>query len=166
MPQYSVYTVGHGSEDWDSFARRLSGHNIEVLMDVRAWPYVDASWFNRDRLEHNTRKKGWEYLWLGAKLGALTEDGRLDYLAKERAAQPATEREAHERGERFWLERIREVADKERAEEAARKAKVVRRKEARVSTPLSHSGRIICAVHAATAGGGTCAASAATTSVI
>ena len=84
MPQYSVYTVGHGSEDWDSFARRLSGHRIEVLMDVRSYPYVDCHWFNRDRLEHNTRKKGWEYIWLGRKLGPLTEEGRVDYLAKER----------------------------------------------------------------------------------
>ncbi|MCB9605601.1 MAG: hypothetical protein H6716_03365 [Polyangiaceae bacterium] len=44
------------------------------------------------------------------------------YVAQERAALPAAEREAHERGERFWLERIREVTEKERAEEAARKA--------------------------------------------
>jgi uncharacterized protein (DUF488 family) len=84
MPQYCVYTVGHGTEDWDSFARRLQDFSIEVLLDVRTLPYVECSWFNRDRLEGNSRKKGWEYLWLGGKLGPLTEDGRLDYLAKER----------------------------------------------------------------------------------
>ncbi|MEZ4234024.1 MAG: hypothetical protein R3B89_32925 [Polyangiaceae bacterium] len=56
-----------------------------------------------------------------------------NYLAKERAAQPATEREAHERGERFWLERIREVADQERAEEAARKSKVEQARRQRES---------------------------------
>ncbi len=84
MPQYCVYTVGHGSEDWDSFARRLGGFNIEILLDVRTYPYVESSWFNRDRLEGNSRKKGWEYLWLGGKLGPLTEEGRVDYLSKER----------------------------------------------------------------------------------
>ncbi len=55
------------------------------------------------------------------------------YLAKERAAMPVKEREAHDRGERFWLERIRQVAAKERAAEAARKAEIERRRRERAN---------------------------------
>lgn len=63
----------------------LAARHIEVLADVRSFPYVpDAPWFNRDRLEQLARKSGWEYLWLGSQLGALTEDGRVDNVAKER----------------------------------------------------------------------------------
>lgn len=85
MPQYTVYTVGHGVMGWDELVRLLAPHAVEMLVDVRAYPYVEAApWFNRDRLEHLTRAAGMEYLWAGGKLGALSADGRLDYLAKER----------------------------------------------------------------------------------
>jgi len=84
MAQYMVYTVGHGELSWDEFRALLLPQGIEVLLDVRSFPYADAApWFNRDRLEHQARREGWEYLWLGALLGPLTEDGRVDYLVKE-----------------------------------------------------------------------------------
>lgn len=84
MPQYTVYTVGHGALSWDAFVRLLRPHGIEMLLDVRSFPYVEAApWFNRDRLEHLVRSEGLEYLWLGGHLGPLTDDGRVDYIAKE-----------------------------------------------------------------------------------
>jgi uncharacterized protein (DUF488 family) len=84
MAQYTVYTVGHGELSWDEFALLLKPYHIEVLVDTRSFPYChDTPWFNRDRLEHLVRREGLEYLWLGARLGPLTEDGRVDYLAKE-----------------------------------------------------------------------------------
>ncbi len=85
MPQYSIYTVGHGQLSWESFKRLLTPRLVEMLIDVRSFPYVqDAPWFNRDRLEQEARKAGWEYLWLGNQLGPLTEEGRVDNVAKER----------------------------------------------------------------------------------
>lgn len=85
MPQFFIYTIGHGLLSWDEFVGLLRPCHIEIIADVRAFPYTDAApWFNRDRLEHLARREGWEYLWLGGQLGALTADGRLDYLAKER----------------------------------------------------------------------------------
>ena len=84
MPQYTIYSVGHGLLSWDELARLLAPLGIEVLVDVRAYPYSEATpWFDRDRLEHLARRAGYEYLWLGSQLGALTRDGRLDYLSKE-----------------------------------------------------------------------------------
>jgi len=84
MAQYTVYTVGHAELSWDEFAHLLRPYKIEVLIDARSFPYChDTPWFNRDRLEHLARSEGLEYLWLGSRLGPLTEEGRVDYLAKE-----------------------------------------------------------------------------------
>lgn len=85
MGHYTVYTAGHGGRDWESFAQLLRPYHVEIVVDVRAYPYVqDSADFNRDRLEHLCRSEGWEYLWLGGQLGALTTDGRVDYVTKER----------------------------------------------------------------------------------
>lgn len=84
MADFSIYTVGHGQLSWDELAGLLRPYPVEVVVDVRAFPYVDyAPWFNRDRLEHLVRREGWEYIWSGSQLGALTADGRVDYLARE-----------------------------------------------------------------------------------
>ena len=88
MACYTVYTVGHGELSWDGLAQLLGPHQVEVLVDVRSFPYSPAApWFNRDQLEHLARRTGLEYAWLGSRLGPLTEDGRVDYLAKENEAR-------------------------------------------------------------------------------
>lgn len=84
MADFSIYTVGHGQLGWDELASLLRRYPVEVIVDVRAYPYVDyAPWFNRDQLEHLVRREGWEYIWSGSQLGALTSDGRVDYIARE-----------------------------------------------------------------------------------
>ena len=88
MAQYHVYTVGHGQLSWDGLRALLEPCSIELLADIRSWPYSEtAPHFNRDRLEQQSRRAGMEYIWLGSQLGPLTEDGRVDYLAKEREAR-------------------------------------------------------------------------------
>jgi uncharacterized protein (DUF488 family) len=85
MSHYTVFTIGHGQLSWDGFRAITEPYHIELLADIRSWPYSDlVPWFNRDRLEQSARRAGMEYVWLGSQLGPLTEDGRLDYLAKER----------------------------------------------------------------------------------
>jgi uncharacterized protein (DUF488 family) len=84
MANYTVYSIGHGLLTWDELAQLLTPRRIEMLVDVRSFPYSEAApWFNRDRLEHLARRGGLEYLWLGSQLGPLTSDGRLDYIDKE-----------------------------------------------------------------------------------
>lgn len=84
MAQYTIYSVGHGLLSWDELQLLLAPLRIEMLVDVRSYPYLEAApWFNRDRLEHLARRAGFEYLWLGSQLGPLTTDGRLDYIDKE-----------------------------------------------------------------------------------
>lgn len=85
MGQYSVFTIGHGETAWHDFAYALRLNAVELLVDVRAWPYSEcAPWFDRERIERGARSEGMEYLWLGAQLGALTADGRADFIARER----------------------------------------------------------------------------------
>lgn len=84
MADFTIYTVGHGELSWDQLAAILRRYPVEVVVDVRSFPYVDyAPWFNRDQLEHLVRREGWEYIWSGSRLGALTADGRVDYIARE-----------------------------------------------------------------------------------
>lgn len=85
MADFSIYTVGHGQLSWDELAGFVRNYPVEVIADVRSFPYVDyAPWFNRDQLEHLVRREGWEYTWYGGQLGALTADGKVDYIARER----------------------------------------------------------------------------------
>ncbi|MDQ3023412.1 MAG: DUF488 domain-containing protein [bacterium] len=88
MGHYTVYTAGHGELDWDGFTRLLGPYSVEIVVDVRSNPFTtNAPDFNRDRVEYLARRDGMEYLWLGSKLGALTENGRVDYIAREREAR-------------------------------------------------------------------------------
>jgi len=85
MGHYTIYTAGHGDLDWDSFCQLLRPFEIELLVDVRSMPYTDNSPdFDREKIENLARAHGMEYIWLGSKLGALTDDGRVDYIARER----------------------------------------------------------------------------------
>ena len=87
MAEYLVFTIGHGENTWDEFIFRLRPHRVEFLVDVRSDPYtfpaVGTPWFDRDKIEGLARRQGWEYLWLGGKVGALTAEGRVDNFVRE-----------------------------------------------------------------------------------
>jgi uncharacterized protein (DUF488 family) len=85
MGHYTVYTAGHGDLDWETFCSLLKPFEVEILIDVRWTPYThNAPDFDRERIENLARSEGMEYVWLGSKLGALTDDGRVDYVQRER----------------------------------------------------------------------------------
>jgi uncharacterized protein (DUF488 family) len=87
MPHYTVYTVGHGQLSWDEFELHIRPHKLDHIVDVRGYPYSDLTpQFNRDRIENKLHNLGKMYTWLGYKLGALTEDGKVDYIEREREA--------------------------------------------------------------------------------
>ncbi len=55
------------------------------MVDTRSYPYSShAEWFNRDRIENGLRKAGIEYVFMGSRLGGLTEDGKFDYIKREK----------------------------------------------------------------------------------
>jgi uncharacterized protein (DUF488 family) len=90
VSDYHVFTIGHGESTWEEFIFRLRPYGIEALIDVRSHPYtfppLGTPWFDRDRIEPLARRQGWEYLWLGGKVGALTVDGRVDNFVREQEA--------------------------------------------------------------------------------
>jgi hypothetical protein len=87
VADYHVYSIGHGEDTWEEFVMRLRPHTIEALIDVRSHPYtypaLGTPWFDREKIEPLARRQGWEYIWLGGKIGALTSEGRVDNIVRE-----------------------------------------------------------------------------------
>ncbi len=82
---YTIYTIGHTRLPFEEFVNRLKQRGISVVVDVRAYPYsAQADWFNRDRIEDTLRKEGIEYVYMGSMLGELTDDGRFDFVKREK----------------------------------------------------------------------------------
>jgi uncharacterized protein (DUF488 family) len=66
----TVYTIGHSSHSFETFAGLLSGHGIEVVVDTRSAPYSKfAPQFDRAALQRDLTQSGIKYLFLGAELG-------------------------------------------------------------------------------------------------
>src|SRR3954452_23902727 len=66
----SVFTIGHSAHGFDLFARLLTQHCVEVLVDVRSAPYSKyAPQFDREILQPALNQVGIKYLFLGAELG-------------------------------------------------------------------------------------------------
>ena len=82
---YRVYTVGHSDLSLAELVERLRARGVTMVVDARSYPYsTNADWFNRDRIENGLRKFGIEYVYLGSRLGGLTEDGKFDYIKREK----------------------------------------------------------------------------------
>jgi len=87
-----IYTVGHSNHPIDHFIGLLKPHGITALADVRSTPYSRFNpQFRREKLQSALTAAGIQYVFLGAELGARSEDpgvygadGRVSYalLAK------------------------------------------------------------------------------------
>lgn len=101
-----VYTIGHSNHSEQGFVDLLTKNGITAVADVRSSPYSRFNpQFNRESLVKTLREAGIAYVFLGAELGARSEDcscyenGKVQY---DRLAQT----EAFRRG----LERVTEGA--------------------------------------------------------
>jgi len=66
----TVYTIGHSSHSFETFAGLLAGHGIEVVVDTRSLPYSKfAPQFAREVLQRDLAALGLKYLFLGKELG-------------------------------------------------------------------------------------------------
>ncbi|MEN6371735.1 MAG: DUF488 domain-containing protein [Armatimonadota bacterium] len=82
-----IYTIGHSNVPVQKLIDLLMGHGIEVVVDVRSEPYSKyASQFNKREIEPELRENGFDYIYLGNKLGGkpkspgfLTPGGVPDY---------------------------------------------------------------------------------------
>lgn len=87
----TLYTIGHSNYSEQQFVSLLMQHQITAVGDVRSMPYSRMNpQFNREHLKQILRKTGIAYVFLGAELGARSEDiscyehGKVQYdrLAK------------------------------------------------------------------------------------
>ena len=69
-----IFTVGHSVHEPEYFLALLKRHEIECLCDVRSHPCSRNSQFNRENLSRDLKLAGMEYLFLGAELGARSND--------------------------------------------------------------------------------------------
>jgi uncharacterized protein (DUF488 family) len=90
----AVYTVGHSNHPEQTFLDLLARNGITAIADVRSSPYSRFNpQFNRETLVKSLRSAGIAYVFLGAELGARTDDnacyegGKVQYdrLAKTEA---------------------------------------------------------------------------------
>lgn len=70
----AVWTIGHSNHELDAFVRLLRGQEIDVVVDVRSFPYSKfAPQFNQDALRQGLQDAGFQYLFLGEQLGGRPE---------------------------------------------------------------------------------------------
>jgi uncharacterized protein (DUF488 family) len=81
----NCFTIGHSDLEQEEFIDLLVLHNVDLLVDVRAFPYINyLPQFDRDRLDSVLHRIGINYIWMGLTLGCLTRDGRIDSIRRER----------------------------------------------------------------------------------
>lgn len=101
-PALSIWTVGHSNHPFESFQRLLESQQIEVVVDVRSYPYSRfAPQFNRDQLAPALEATGTDYYFQGEALGGRPdEEGHYDSeghalygaMAKQQAFRDAIDR--------------------------------------------------------------------------
>lgn len=63
----TLYTVGHSTRSLDELIAALRAHQIETLVDIRAFPMSRRlPQFNRDSLEQSLPAAGIRYIWMKA----------------------------------------------------------------------------------------------------
>lgn len=68
--QKMCFTIGHSNHSIENFLKILKKWKIEYLIDVRSKPYSKyAKQFNKEKLVEQLRKNGFQYRYLGNKVG-------------------------------------------------------------------------------------------------
>lgn len=79
-----IFSVGHSNHPLPFFLNLLSSHRVEVLVDVRSYPYSSyTTHFNGPELKTAVTEHGLKYLFMGKELGGRP-DGPEYYDAKGR----------------------------------------------------------------------------------
>ena len=71
----TVFTIGHSTHPIEEFISLLKAASITVVGDVRSRPYSRMNpQFNREPFRNALAAAGIRYVFLGAELGARTDD--------------------------------------------------------------------------------------------
>ena len=74
----TLYTIGHSTRTFDELVSALHSHDIETLVDIRAFPMSRRlPHFNRESLEQSLPAMGLRYVWMKA-LGGYRKATRQD----------------------------------------------------------------------------------------
>src|ERR1700677_1943657 len=97
-----IWTIGHSNHTFEHFAKLLQTEGIEVVVDVRSYPYSRiAPHFNREELGSAMAERGVCYLFFGeeprgrpSREADYDEDGhaRYDRMAEQPGFQMAVQR--------------------------------------------------------------------------
>lgn len=86
MQSLEVLTVGHSTQEYESFLAKIRRAGVTAVADVRSAPYSRYNpQFNRDVLKNELRLDGIAYVFLGEQLGGRPKneaffcDGIADY---------------------------------------------------------------------------------------
>lgn len=80
----TIYSIGTGARSLEEFLEALRSFGISRLADVRSYPVSRRHpHFSRDSLELALSEFGIGYLWLGASLGGLREEGYESHMETE-----------------------------------------------------------------------------------
>jgi|ERR1700683_349535 len=73
----SIWTIGHSTSNFGEFVAALAAHQIQLLVDLRAFPASPRyPHFNRAHLEAELPNGGIAYQWLGTALGGRRTPSR------------------------------------------------------------------------------------------
>jgi uncharacterized protein (DUF488 family) len=71
----TLYSIGHGNRDSETFLALLQDHGIKFLADVRSYPSSKRNpHFDRKNLEHMLHRSGISYTWF-PDLGGFRREG-------------------------------------------------------------------------------------------
>ena len=61
----TLHTIGHSTRTFDELVATLKAHQIQTLVDIRAFPMSRRlPQFNRESLEHSLAAAGIRYVWM------------------------------------------------------------------------------------------------------
>lgn len=74
----TVWSVGHGRASLDQLSEILNAASIKILVDVRSVPYSrHVPHASREPLKSGLEARGFEYVYLGDRLGGIPTDPDL-----------------------------------------------------------------------------------------
>jgi uncharacterized protein (DUF488 family) len=84
----TIYTIGHGNRNIEYFLSLLKKYEIDLVVDVRTYPYSRFhTQFRQAALENSLKNENIQYLFLGEELGGrpknpeMYANGKVNYAA-------------------------------------------------------------------------------------
>ena len=77
-----IYTLGTSTRSGEEFIELLTGHGVEVVVDVRRFPSSRFEHFCRKELARLLNEAGIDYVYMGEELGGYRRGGYQNFTTK------------------------------------------------------------------------------------